>query len=46
MAEAYLDKTGLQIDLPSCDGGTTSTGSIARKYLLDCKEFLIGLPQQ
>ena len=30
MRSMLYEKTGLQIDLPSCDGGTTTTGNVAR----------------
>ena len=47
LRKLFLDKTGLQSDLPTCDGGTTSTGSITRKFFMDCQEFFsIGLPRQ
>ena len=34
------EKTGYQIDLPSCDGGTTSTGNVARNCFSDKRDFL------
>ena len=37
LRKLLLDKTGLQIDLSTCDGGTTYTGNIARKSFLDCQ---------
>ena len=35
-----MEKTGMKIDQPSSDGGTTSTGNIARLCFLDKNEFL------
>ena len=34
-----LEKTGYQIDLPSCDGGSTTTGNVARNCFSDKREF-------
>ena len=33
------EKTGYQIDLPSCDGGTTTTGNVARDCFSDKRDF-------
>ena len=35
-----MEKTGMKIDQPSSDGGTTSTGNIARLCFLDKNEFI------
>ena len=34
------EKTGFRIDQPSKDGGTTSTGNIARQCFLNCHDFI------
>ena len=38
--EFLNDKTGLNIDMPSSDGGTTSTGNVARSCFLNKKNFI------
>ena len=38
------EKTGLRIDQPTSDGGTTSTGNIARQFFLN-KNFHGQLPR-
>ncbi|KAI6648997.1 hypothetical protein LOD99_6880 [Oopsacas minuta] len=35
-----MEKTGMKIDQPSSDGGTTSTGNVARNCFLDKNQFL------
>ena len=41
MRSLILDKTGYHIDLPSCDGGTTTTGNVSREcFLLNKREFI------
>ena len=38
--EFLFEKTGLRIDQPSSDGGTSSTGNIARQCFLNKNEFI------
>ena len=38
--EFLFDKTGLKIDKPCPDGGTTSTGNIAREGFLNKNKFI------
>ena len=40
MRSMLYEKTGLQIDLPSCDGGTTTTGNVARDYFANKRDFI------
>ena len=35
-----IEKTGFQIDIPSCDGGTSTTGNVARICFLDERDFI------
>ena len=35
-----MEKTGMKIDQPSSDGGTSSTGNVARNCFLDKNQFL------
>ena len=35
-----IEKTGFQIDIPSCDGGTSTTGNVARRCFLDERDFI------
>ena len=39
-SEFLLEKTGLRIDQPSSDGGTTSTGNVARQCFLNKNNFI------
>ncbi|KAI6661279.1 Dna-mediated transposase [Oopsacas minuta] len=39
-----MEKTGMKIDQPSSDGGTTSTGNVARNCFLDKNQFLYWVP--
>ena len=39
MRTLLSEKTGYQIDLPSCDGGTTTTGNVARDCFSDKRDF-------
>ena len=35
-----IEKTGFQIDIPSCDGGTSTTRNVARRCFLDERDFI------
>ena len=40
MRSMLYEKTGQQIDLPSCDGGTTTTGNVARDCFTNKRDFI------
>ena len=40
MRNLLLEKTGLHIDIPSCNGGTSSTGNVARSCFHNEKDFI------
>ena len=40
MRNLLLEKNGLHIDIPSCDGGTSSTGNVARSCFHNEKDFI------
>ena len=39
-SDFLFEKTGLRIDQPTSDGGTTSTGNIARQCFSNRNEFI------
>ena len=40
MRDVLLEKTGFRIDIPSCHGGASSTGNVARSCFLKEKYFI------
>ena len=40
MRPLIAEKAGFQIVLPSCDGGTTTTGNVAKECFSDKRDFI------